>query len=68
MDNPPVAKHMLMYMVRGVFIKLKFPYDQYATADLSADLLYPIVWEVVRNLECAGFKVTRHLSTKHSLE
>ena len=37
-DNPSdqVAKHILMFMVRGVFIKMKFPYAQYATADLSA--------------------------------
>ena len=67
MDNPPVAKHMLMFMVRGVFIKLKFPYAQYATADLSADLLYPIVWEVVRNLECAGFKVISLTGDKASI-
>lgn len=57
MDDLPVAKHMLMFVVRGVFIRMKFPYAQFATADLSADLLYPIVWEVIRSLECAGFKV-----------
>ena len=40
-DKPQVAKEMLVFMVRGI----------------TADYLFPIAWEVVRNLECAGFKV-----------
>ena len=55
--NPIVAKHMLVFMVRGIFTKLQFPYVQYPTCDLSADTLFPLVWEVIRNLETAGFKV-----------
>lgn len=43
-DDLPVAKHMLMFVVRGVFIRMKFPCAQFATA---ADLLYP---EVIRSL------------------
>ena len=27
----PVAKHMLVFMVRGLFIDLKFPFAQFAT-------------------------------------
>ena len=56
-ENPLVAKHMLVFMVRGVFIKLQFPYAQYPTRDLTADVLFPLVWEVIRNLEAAGYKV-----------
>ena len=52
-----VATHMLVFMVRGIFIRLNFPYAQYPTSDVSAGLLYPIVWEVIRSLECAGLKV-----------
>ena len=52
-----VASHMLTFMVRGLFIHLQFPYAYYPTDGVTADLLFPIVWEVVRNLECAGFKV-----------
>ena len=55
--NSVVAKHMLVFMVRGIFIKLQFPYAQYPTCDLSADTLFPLVWEVIRNLETVGFKV-----------
>jgi len=43
-------------MVRGIFTKLKFPYAQYPTYDLSADILFPLVLEVIQNLETAGFK------------
>ena len=52
-----IARHMLVFMVRDVFINLQFPYAQYPTFDLSADILYPLVWEVIRNLETVGFKV-----------
>lgn len=66
-DDHSVAKHMLVFVVRGVFIRLTFPYAQYPTTDLSADLLFPIVWEVVRNLECVGFKVISLTSDKASV-
>ena len=53
-----VAKHILVFMVRGLFIKLEYPYAQYPTSTLSADTLFPLVWEkVIRNLEAVGFKV-----------
>ena len=53
----PVAKQMLTFMVRGIFIKLNFPYAQYPTVGITAEQLFPIAWEIVRNLETAGFKV-----------
>ena len=52
-----VAKQMLTFMVRGVFIKLDFPYTQYPTVGITAEQLFPIAWEIIRNLECAGLKV-----------
>ena len=55
--TPQVAKEMLVFMVRGIFTKLTFPYAQYPTRGITADCLFPIAWEVVKNLECAGFKV-----------
>ena len=56
--EPQVAKHiMLVFMVRGLFIPLNFPYAQFATRNLSADLIFPLVWEIVQKLEAAGFKV-----------
>ena len=55
--EPQVAKHMLVFMVRGLFIPLNFPYAQFATRNLSADLIFPLVWEAVQKLEAAGFNV-----------
>ena len=55
--NHHVAKQMLVFMVRGIFSKLTFPYAQFATTGITADFLYPLLWDVIRHLECAGFKV-----------
>ena len=44
-------------MVRGLFIPLKVPYAQFATRNLSADIIFPPVWEAIQKLEAAGFKV-----------
>lgn len=52
-----VATSMLVFMVRGLFIKLTFPYAQFPCQSLSSGILYPIVLEVVRNLELTGFRV-----------
>lgn len=49
-----VAKYMLVFMVRGIFINLKFPFAQFATRNLSADLL---VWGTIQKLEAADLKV-----------
>ena len=57
-QQPTVAKHMFVFMVRGLFVtNIQFPYAQYATTDLSADVLFPLVWDVVRHLKAAGLKV-----------
>lgn len=55
--EPSVAKYVLVFMVRGLIIPLEFPYTQYPTTGITADLLFPVAWEVVRHLECAGLQV-----------
>lgn len=52
-----VATHMLTFMVRGIFSNLEFPYAQFPTNGATADVLFPIVWDGVKNLEESGFKV-----------
>ena len=47
---------MLLFMVRGMFSSLEFPYAQFSTKGATADVLFPIVWEAVR-LESSGLKV-----------
>ena len=49
---------MLTFMARGIFTKLEFPYAQFPTRGVTADKLFPIVWEAVRNLEECGLKIT----------
>ena len=59
-DNPQsqdVASHILLFMVRGLFTKVNFPYVHFATRNASADTLYPIVWETVERLQACGLTV-----------
>ena len=58
-ENPPsnVATHMLLFMIRGLFTSLEFPYAHFATTGATADMLYPIVWESVRRIESCGLNV-----------
>lgn len=56
--SPPLAKSMMVFMVRGLFNKLQFPYAQFPCASLSGDLLYEPFWEAVRRVESCGLKVS----------
>ena len=56
-SNDKVATHILSFMVRGIFSNLDFPYAHLPTEGATADQLFPIVWDAVRNLEESGFKV-----------
>ncbi len=53
----PLAKCMLVFLVRGLFTKLQFPYAQFPTSSLSADLLYAPFWEAVKRLVRCDLKV-----------
>ena len=37
-----IATHLLVILVRGIFIKLNFPYAHFATEGITADILFPI--------------------------
>ena len=52
-----VATHMLQFMVRGIFTSLAFPYAHFPTRGATANELFPLFWDPVRNLEMCGFKV-----------
>ena len=54
---PPVAKYVSCFMVRGIFVPIKFPYVQFATDGASSDELFPLIWETVKRLELLGLKV-----------
>lgn len=53
----PVAKQMLVLMVRGIFFQMNFPYAQFTTKGITGEYLFPLVWTAVRRLEGLGFKV-----------
>ena len=53
----PLANSMMVFMVRGLFTRLQFPYAQFSCASVSGDLLYDPFWEAVCRLERLGFKV-----------
>ena len=55
--TPSLATHMLVLLIRGVFINLKFPFAQFATTGIAAHELYPIITEAIMRLEILGFKV-----------
>ncbi|VDI57253.1 Hypothetical predicted protein [Mytilus galloprovincialis] len=46
-----LAKFMLVLMVRGVTTSLKFPFAAFATTNITADFLYPIIWKAVQILK-----------------
>lgn len=47
-ERPPIVKHILTIMVRGLLFKLEFPYGHFGTEGVTVDVLYPIVWEASR--------------------
>lgn len=56
-EHAPVANHLLVIMVRGLFFKLDFPYAHFGTSGVTAHQLFPIVWEGIRQVESVGLKV-----------
>ena len=43
-DRPSIAKHLLVLMIAKMN---NFPFVHFGTETVTADLLYPIVWEAV---------------------
>ncbi len=58
-DEPsePLAKTMLVLMVRGLITRLEFPYAQFPCCDVTRDQMFDPFWEAVRRLETVGLKV-----------
>eukprot|EP00731_Ephydatia_muelleri_P035362 Em0117g3a len=54
--SPPLAKTMVVFMIRGMFNKLQFPYAQFPCSSLCGDQLYDPFWEAVRRVENCGLK------------
>ena len=52
-----LAKTMMVFMVRGLFTALQYPYVQFSVRSLTGDLLFDPFWEAVSRLERQGVKV-----------
>lgn len=55
--NRPLAKRMLVLMVRGIFSSLKFPYMQFPASSTKGADLFPIFRQVVSRLTRLGIHV-----------
>lgn len=53
----PLAKTMLVVMVRGLFSGLQFPYVQFPCGALRGDQMFHMLWKTVGRLERYGFRV-----------
>ena len=52
-----LAKTMMVFMVRGLFSALQFPYAQFPCGDITGEQLFDPFWEAVRRVETCGLKV-----------
>ena len=58
-DDPvnALAKTMMVFMVRGLFSRLYYPYAQFPCCAVTGELLYHPFWEAVYRLGRMQFKV-----------
>lgn len=59
----PLAKSVLVMMVRGLFSRLQFPYAQFPCEAVSGDQLYNPFWNAVMRLE--RYVIARNGLTRH---
>ena len=53
----PLGKCMLMFMVRGLFTSLKFPYVQFSAASTKGSDVFPLVRQAIKHLTRLGLIV-----------
>ena len=60
---PDLATYMLVFMVRGITIRLEYPLAHFpCNGGITADSIFPLVWDAVRHLETIGIKVVASTS------
>ena len=60
-QDPPLARSMMVFMVRGIFTSFQYIYAQFPCSTLTGDLIFDPFWESIFRLERMGFKVTAWL-------
>jgi len=53
----PLSKCMLVFMIRGLFTSLKFPYVQFPTVNTKGADIFPLIREAIRRLTMLGLTV-----------
>jgi len=48
---------MLVFMVKGLFTQLEYPFAQFPCQNLKGDQIYEPFWESVSRIERCGLKV-----------
>lgn len=56
-SNEQLAKMMLVFLIRGLFSSLEFPYAQFPCTTISGDLLFDPHWRAVERIDRCGLKV-----------
>ncbi|XP_064401712.1 uncharacterized protein LOC135347608 [Halichondria panicea] len=56
-QSPPLAKSVMVFMVRGLFTKMQFAYAQFLCCSLTGDKLYAPFWNALSRIENCGLKV-----------
>jgi hypothetical protein len=56
-EKASLATYVFVLMVRGLFINLEFPYASFPTKGVTADAMFPIIWEAIMRLELCELKV-----------
>ena len=54
----PLGKCVLLFMVRGLFTSLKFPYVQFPAASTKGSDIFPLVQQAIKHLTRLGLVVT----------
>ena len=57
MQQGPLAKCMLVFMVRGLFNSLKFPYVQFPASSTKGAQLFPLLLKALARLSQLGLRV-----------
>ena len=53
----PLAKYMLVFMIRGLFNSLKFPYVQFPASSTKGAQLFPLLHKALARMSRLGLKV-----------
>ena len=56
-NSPALATSVLVFMVRGLFTNLKFPYATFPCQSTHGDQIVPLFYEAIFHLERCGFRV-----------